>query len=326
MNLFKKLNPLVKISTLLLVFMISATTIFATVMEEYELTEIVSEYENNLKHTLILQLNSNGDINALIDRTSEGDNIYPVSSLINGDNIVLVQSSSFGVIMTLRSNSFTAETGGVLNFIYKTNTFTGTYGQSNFYISRSSTGEWELYTEDDEFVNNMTFVANYVSDLVLVGIKTIDVNSELEDNEYQLTEIDSEYEDNLKHSLILQLSSSGNILALIDRTSEGDNIYPVSTLINGNNIVLVQNLQGNIMNLVCTSFTADAGGVLNFIYFTNTFSETYGRRNFYISRTSNDEWELYTDEDEHVNNMTFVSNYLVDIILLGIKNIDVNAY
>ncbi len=163
-----------KITTIALFFMISAATLFAV---ELQVAEILSEPEGNLIHQFIFDLDANGDIVQIIDRTPDGDVTFSIAEVISGDELVLacVPGTTTPAVKLVCHDIPSGAVGGDMTMSYKNDVFT--WKDLELYSYRiPNTDDWGLYTEsDDELIENMTIVGKYFWGM-LIGIDRIDIN------------------------------------------------------------------------------------------------------------------------------------------------------
>ncbi len=148
--------------------------ILAQVVTEYKMFEVKSEPENNMIHELKLGLNAQGDIETIIRSSWETEDVFDVQDLIN-DEIVINQQSGIDTIV-LSCNTCDEFNGGDVTLKYLYNGISNIYHYRHFYLVRTSTDDWEFYTDDDVLVNNLTLRSNLLFG-ILIGIKQVDVNA-----------------------------------------------------------------------------------------------------------------------------------------------------
>ncbi len=167
-------NCFFQISIVLIVAIFSVSPAFADVVSEVQVAEIKSEPENNLIHLLKLGLNADNDIETIIRSSSQSVDEWDVQILKTG-SIVLARSSDRDALILSCTDSCDEFSGGNMTISYLYNGIWSTYRDKYFYLLRSG-DDWELYTDSNELVENLTLVTNTFWGMV-IGIKRIDVNA-----------------------------------------------------------------------------------------------------------------------------------------------------
>ena len=138
-----------------------------------------------------------------------------------------------------------------------------------------------------------------------------------------LVEILSEPQENMIHSIFLDLDSEGNLVNLVRKSASGDYLLPFQDLIDGE-VVLAQAGGHDAVILSCPECTVEEGGELEFRYLYNGANGTYRQSSFDLAPTS-DAWAFYTSDDEQVKNLTLKSRKILGR-LVGIDRILVNSW
>ncbi len=170
------INRFFQISIFFIFVVFSVSSAFAQVVTEYQIAEILSEPDNNLIHTLKLGLNAEGDIETIIRTSSESEDIFDIQDLKDGKQLVLAESSGKDAVILYCTNICDEFNGGDMTVKYLYNGITDTYRYKFFYLIRTSNDDWELYTDSDELVVNLTLKPNMFWG-ILIGILRIDVNA-----------------------------------------------------------------------------------------------------------------------------------------------------
>jgi hypothetical protein len=168
-------NRFFQISIVLIFVVFSVSSAFAQVVTEVQVTEIKSEPENNIIHQLKLGLNSQGDIETIIRSSSVSIDEWDIQELIDGPIVLASKSGKDAVILSC-TDTCNKYTGGNLTVSYLYDGIGDTYRKKYFYLTRTPSDDWELYTDTDQLVVNMTLVSRKLFGLV-IGIKRIDVNA-----------------------------------------------------------------------------------------------------------------------------------------------------
>ncbi len=138
-----------------------------------------------------------------------------------------------------------------------------------------------------------------------------------------LVEILSEPQDDLIHTVSLNLDENGDIVEVIRTSEEDELVIPSEDLIEGE-VVLARSQDRDAVFLSCPGCTADLGGELVVRYISNGIFNTYDELHMNLVRTGND-WTLFSVDGEEVINLRLVSRTIFGQVI-GIREIQINSY
>ncbi len=136
------------------------------------LVKILSEPEGNRLHSILLEVDGNGNILGFSRQSSTDQQNFFMHDLIKGE-VVLATASGRNVLL-LSCHGCTATSGGALVMRYLHNGIFDTYHHFSMQL-RKTNDQWQLFTSNSTLIHQLQLVTNTVFGKT-VGIEKIRVN------------------------------------------------------------------------------------------------------------------------------------------------------